>query len=272
VSISARLARLGASLDLLERGREAPAPLDALVVAERIGIKLDAWQREALRSRAQTLLLCCGRQVGKSMVAALLIVAMLLQPERTVVIIAPSERQAKELLRVVLTLWRRLGRPVAYTHATRTSLELRNSSRLEALPASEDTIRGISAVNLLVAEEAAMVHDDLFNSVSPMLAVSNGRLVAPSTPRGRRGWFHSLWSASPLDDPDIERFLITSEECPRIQREFLQRERRRVGTWWFNQEYLCEFLEDEDQLVSDADLAAALSQEVRPLFELVEAG
>jgi hypothetical protein len=196
----------------------------------------------------------------------LLIVAHLVQAEKTIVIIAPSERQSKELLRTVLTLWRKLGRPVPHTHITRTSLELVNASRLEALPASEDTIRGISAVDLLVAEEASMVPDGLFNSVSPMLAVSNGRLVAPSTPRGRRGWWYGLWDMPPSDDPDIERVTVTAEACPRISPQFLARERRRVGEWWYQQEYLCAFLEDEEQLVSDEHLAAALTPSVQPLF------
>jgi hypothetical protein len=266
VSARAQLARITARLDRLEAAARPPAPADPVTLAARVGLVLDPWQARVMASRAQTLLLCCGRQVGKSTVVALLIVAMLLEAERTVVIISPSERQSKELLRRVLTLWRKLGRPVAHTSVTRTSLELVNYSRLEALPSNEDTVRGISAVDLLVAEEAALVPDGLYGSVSPMLAVSNGRLVAPSTPRGKRGWWHGLWSMRPADDPDIERVEVPATLCPRISARFLERERRRIGHWWYSQEYECRFSESGEGLISYEDAMASISDAVRPLF------
>ena len=38
------------------------------------------------------------------------------------------------------------------------------------------------------------VPDDLYYNVRPMLAVSGGRMIALSTPFGRRGWFHREWT------------------------------------------------------------------------------
>jgi hypothetical protein len=261
MTIAAQLSRIAARLDRLEQAARPPAPMDALMLAERIGLALDGWQVRAVQSRSQALLLCCGRQVGKSTVLMLLILEQLLRPDRTIIISAPSERQT------VLSGWRKIGRPVRHTSVTRTSVELINNTRLLAMPADESTTRGVSSVDLLVAEEASRVPDVVYSALSPMLSVSNGRLIGASTPAGRRGWWHALWNASPLDDPDIERIMVTSEECPRIAASFLARERRRVGEFWYEQEYLCQFLEDEEQLVSDEHLAAALSPTVRPLFE-----
>jgi hypothetical protein len=39
------------------------------------------------------------------------------------------------------------------------------------------------------------VDDALYASVRPMLAVSGGRIIALSTPFGRRGWFHAAWES-----------------------------------------------------------------------------
>jgi hypothetical protein len=225
---------------------------DPGVLAQRAGIALDPWQRTILESRSQALLINCSRQAGKSTGVALLIVQTLLQSERMVVLIAPALRQTKELMRKVLGFWRRLGRPVEHTHVTRTTLELENGSRLEALPGRADTIVGFSAVDLLVTDEAGLIDDDLYQSVAPMLAVSGGRLVAPSTPWGKRGWWYELWRTE--DDPQVERIRVPATEVSRISREFLARERRRIGEWWFAQSYLCEFLEAQSAAFREADV------------------
>jgi hypothetical protein len=74
-------------------------------------------------------------------------------------------------------------------------------------------------VGLLVIDEAVQVDDQVFIAVTPMLAASRGRLIALSTPFGRRGWFHNAWSG---DDPTWERVRATAVECPRIDPSFLE--------------------------------------------------
>lgn len=230
---------------------------DPAALAARAGLVPDPWQQRVLQSPAQTLLLCCARQVGKSTIVAMSIVAELLQAARTVVIVTPSERQSKELYRKVLAFWRALGRPVPHVSVQRTALELVNGSRLLALPGKADTIVGISAVNLLVADEAARVPDDVYNAVSPMLAASNGRLVALSSAKAKLGWWYGLWTLPAADDPDIERVTVLATECPRLSPAFLARERRRLGERIFNREYMCVFTDDESLAFRSEDIAAA---------------
>lgn len=235
---------------------------DPASMAVSAGFSCDPWQAQALASTAQTLLLNCGRQVGKSTITALLIVRALLQPDAMVVIVSPSERQSKELMRKVLSFWRKIGRPIAAVAATKISLELANGARLEAFPASSDTVRGISAVDLLVADEASVVPDELYYSMAPMLAVSGGRQVCLSTPKGQRGWWYDLWRTPAEDDPDIARIEVHSADCPRISPTFLARERRRVGLWWYEQEYDCRFQEAETAAFRAADIERAFSPDV----------
>jgi hypothetical protein len=73
----------------------------------------------------------------------------------------------------------------------------------------------------------------------PMLAVSGGRLILLSTPRGKRGIFWRVWE----HDADWTKVRVTAYECPRITKEYLERERRNIGDWWFAQEYLCSVVE-----------------------------
>jgi hypothetical protein len=136
-----------------------------------------------------------------------------------------------------------------------------NGSRLIALPENEKTIRGFSGAALLVIDEAARVSDALYYSVRPMLSVSKGRLVALSTPAGKRGWFWEEWDSARR----WERVRVTADRCPRHTPEFLAEEREAMGERWYRQEYECSFEDVVDAVFSDSDIAAAESDDVRPL-------
>ena len=121
-------------------------------------------------------------------------------------------------------------------------------------------MRSFSNVALLVVDEAARVPDELYFSVRPMLAVSKGRLVAMSTPFGRRGWW---WEAS-RDNAEWERYEIPATDCPRISSEFLKEEQESMGEWWFKQEYMCEFMDSATTAFSLEDIENAFDKEVEP--------
>jgi Terminase large subunit, T4likevirus-type, N-terminal len=208
-------------------------------------------------------LLLCSRQAGKSTTAAgLALGEALLTPKATVLLLSPSERQSGELFRKARDLYHGLGRPIPAIRQTALQLELANGSRLVALPGKEGTVRGFSEVRLLVIDEAARVMDSLYYSVRPMLAVSQGRLVALSTPFGQRGWFHVEWTGPGA----WARVRVTADQVPRITKEFLAEERRALGDRWFRQEYECSFESTVDAVFDYADIQAALSADVKPLF------
>jgi hypothetical protein len=227
------------------------------------GMEPDPWQEGVLRSDASRLLLLASRQAGKSSVAAALALqTALLRPRSPVLLLSPSLRQSGELYRKVVDLFGALGRPIGVTAESALRLELANGSRVVSLPGDEKNIRGFSGVALLVIDEAARVADSLYYAVRPMLAVSQGRLVALSTPFGKRGWYHDEWHG----EGAWERVKITAEQCSRISPEFLAEERRALGERWYRQEYLCSFEDTIDAVFSWADIQAALSDDVKPLF------
>lgn len=243
---------------LLERLAADPAQSMALA-----GLPPDSWQRDLLRSSDAQVLLLCSRQAGKSQKAeALALHAALTVPRAPVLLLSPSLRQLAELFRKVVDLYGALGRPLPATAESALRLELANGSRVVSLPGDEGTVRGFSGVALLVIDEAARVPDPLYLAVRPMLAVSRGRLVALSTPYGKRGWFHDEWHGQ----GGWRRVRVTAEECPRITAEFLAEERRAMGERWYRQEYLTSFEDCVDAVFSYHDIQAALSPDVQPLF------
>ena len=81
------------------------------------------------------------------------------------------------------------------TGTTRCSLLFPNGSRIVGLPGTEGTVRGFSAVSLLLIDEAARVEDAMYKALRPMLAVGGGDLWLMSTPWGKRGFFYEAWDA-----------------------------------------------------------------------------
>ena len=136
---------------------------------------------------------------------------------------------------------------------------------MQVLPGKESTVRGFSGVSLLVVDEAARVEDALYQAVRPMLAVSGGRIILLSTPFGSRGFFWQEWAEG---GPDWKRVRVTADQCPRIPQEWLEKERQRIGDWWYSQEYQCTFVDSLEACFSSADIQAAITSEVVPLWTL----
>lgn len=265
MSITRRLTRVEASLSSLNSQRRDSTPLDPVALfTEAMGSPPDPWQDGVLQSQAARVLLLCSRQSGKSTTtAAVALYTILAQPGALVLLCAPSWRQSGELFRKVMAAYHALGQPVKARTITQTTLELSNRARLVSLPGEEKTIRSFSGVDLLIIDEAARVPDDLFYAVRPMLAVSGGRMLALTTPWGRRGWFYSLWTSGEA----WERIRVTAYDCPRITGEFLDEEKRLMPWQAFAAEYLCEFTDAEAAYFRSEDIEAALDSTIEPLFK-----
>jgi hypothetical protein len=263
VATIATLAKEVERLEARQASRRHEIPADRVQFARSLGFKPDSWQEQFLRSEALRVLLNIARQVGKTTTCGLLALHQALSVACSLVLIlAPSERQSRELMRGILNFYQQLGHAVPADSERKLGLELANGSRIEALPGTERTIRTFSAVDLLLLEEAARVADDLYFAVRPMLAVSNGRLVMLSTPAGRRGIFHHEWSEG---GDGWERYEVRADECPRISAEFLEEERRTLPAYIYRQEYECSFEDVEDAVFSYDLVMGALTPKVAPL-------
>jgi len=233
--------------------------LDPVAFARAAGIEPDDWQADVLRSSASRMLLNCSRQSGKSTItAALAVHTAIYDPGALVLLLSPSLRQSQELFKKCIAVYRGAGRPVPPAAESAMRLELDNGSRVVSLPGTETSIRGYSAVRLLIVDEAARVEDSLYLSVRPMLAVSAGRLIGLSTPFGTRGWWYEAWrGAEPW-----ERYEVPAPMCPRIPAAFLAEERRNIGEWWYAQEYECQFAEGQTSMFTRDEIDAAYTEEV----------
>jgi hypothetical protein len=222
---------------------------------ERLGFRADEKQAAVLDSDAKRGILNCTRQWGKSTVSAAKAVHRAwTQPESLVLVASPTKRQSSMFLRKAAEFLAKLGVQRRGDGDNDSSLLLPNGSRIVGLPGTEATVRGFAA-SMVFVDEAAIVRDDLYAAMLPMLAVSNGNLWLMSTPRGASGFFYDAWQ-----EDGWEKHSATVMEASWIHREVIEAHRRSMPEWRFRQEYFCEFTQSDDALFDREMVVRAVRQ------------
>lgn len=213
-------------------------------------MELDGWQKQVMKTKGN-ICLRSGRQVGKTEVISQLGADYAANNDKKVIlIIASVERQAQLLFERLLgymmskyssSIKRGKFRP------TKHKLMLKNGSVIHCLPTGLTGygIRGYT-VDLLIADEAAFIPEEVWTAVTPMLAVRRGRIILLSTPHGKGGYYHSCFT-----DQHFTSFHVSSEDCPRKDQHFLDREKLRMTKVQYAQEYLGEFVDELMQFFPD---------------------
>jgi hypothetical protein len=264
----------------------------------------DPMQAQVLATPGHQLVLA-HRQRGKSQIAASIAFDDALRyPGCLDLVVSRSLRQSGELFRKIKAFYT-LTTPLPLVKDTEHELELSNGSRIISLPGNPDTLVGYSSVHRLILDEAARIPDATYYALRPMLARSQGTILAITTPFGRRGWFYEAWEGAAaeqnLDVATVERLLADldfpvgeySEEAvlplldgpedfgafqwsrtfapvtyaPRLSKAYIAHERLNVPDLWFRQEWLCEFVELGQVVFRYEDLQAMLSDDILPLYD-----
>jgi hypothetical protein len=225
-----------------------------------INIELDPWQQE-VREAQGNLVIRSGRQSGKSLVTSILAGDYAAQNKhKLVMVIAAVERQAYLLFEKILyymeKTYPRLIKQ-GKDRPTKSCIKLTNGSVIHCLPTGLTGygIRGYT-IDLLIADEAAFIPEEVFTAVTPALATrydKGARIVLLSTPFGRQGYFYKAFT-----DDTFTKFHVSSEECPRMSKEFLEQEKARMTKLQYTQEYLGEFIDELRQFFPDNLIKACM--------------
>ena len=211
--------------------------------------KWDDWQLRVLKTDGN-ITIRAGRQVGKSEAISAKATKFALENKgTTTLIIAASQRQSSLLFEKVRANFDGMEDKDIYEEPpTLTRIKLSNGSRIYSLPAGRTGyfIRGFT-IDLLIADEAAYIPEEVWKAVIPMIAVSRkmrgmGFIILLSTPFGKGGYFYDSFH-----DDDFRQFHVSSEDCRRIPMEFLRKERERLTKAEYMQEYLGEFTDEWNQ-------------------------
>ena len=213
--------------------------------------RLDKWQQEVLEHEGN-ITIRAGRQVGKSTVIAMKAAEFAVKyPGTTTLVIAAAQRQSSLLFDKIRGEIDRLvdeGKVKYLEEPTLTRIKLDNGSIIYSLPAGRTGyfIRGFT-LDLLICDEAAYIPEEVWKAVIPMIAVSRkmrsqGWIILLSTPFGKGGYFYESFH-----DPDYKAWHVSSEQCNRIPKDFLLKEKKRMTKAEYAQEYLGEFVDDHSQ-------------------------
>jgi len=220
---------------------------------KQLGFKPYVYQEKFLRDASQFVVARWSRQSGKSTtIAALTLYLVLSQPNRGVVILAPSWRQSIRMINKITIFLSRLDGKVVEGRSLKTRLEFINGSWIEALPNNPDTIRGSTCDMILGDELNFVLHDeDLYDSIIYSLGTTNGRFIGASTPGSRDSLFYEMCTNDEKFG-DVSRHHVTWREALEpngpLKKEIVEKIRHQMvdDQWRWQREMEAEFAVDED--------------------------
>ena len=208
------------------------------------------WQDKVLATKGN-LILRSGRQVGKSEVISEKAARYALEnSNKTIMVIAFVEKQASLIFAKILNKIHRKDRKRILgkeNKPTKHRICLDNGTEIYCYAAGE-TGYGIMGytIDLLIADEAAFINEEVWNSVIPTLAATQGDVWLLSTPKLMEGFYYDCF-----EDPSYSKFHESSQDCPHITKEFLEDKKRRFTKGQYSQMYLGEFVENAQRFFSD---------------------
>lgn len=239
----------------------------SLWAEDAFGLVLDDWQIQMLDSPAKRICLNIHRQGGKSTMSSLICLHTALFKKGSLsLIIAPALRQSQENFRKIRSFIDQLPSVPAFDESTKLSLQFETGSRILCLPGGNDgkTIRGFSRPDVIVEDEAAQCSDDLHYAIMPMMATyPECRYVMASTPFGQRGHYYKTWT----ENQAWEKFTLRASDNPRISKEYLSEMKATIGPYMYAQEFECEFVASDTQLISHESILKAHDSTI-PIIEI----
>lgn len=215
-----------------------------------MNLHLDPWQEEVLKTEGN-ICLRSGRQVGKSTIIALKAAKYALEnTSKLIMVISKTERQAGLLFAKILFNIHQINQKQikkGKDRPTKHIINIKNGSQIHCLPCG-DTGFGIMGftIDLLIADEAAWIPEEVWNSLIPALAITRGAIWLLSTPFIKEGYYYNCFN-----DPSFTSFHTSSEDCPRRDEVFLERQKQILTKSQYAQMYLGEWVDDLKQFFSD---------------------
>ena len=229
-------------------------------------IVLDNWQKNMLKVEGN-IVLCTGRQVGKTTIMAMKAVEyMINNPGSKIIIVSLTEDQAKLIIIMMLDYMEKKDRRMiarGKNKPTQNKLILTNKSSALARPVGTtgDAVRGFTG-DVLIIDEASRMPELVWTASRPTLLTTGGQIWMCSTPHGKQGYF---WEAFQNKNDKYFVFHISSEKAihdrpvndnwTETKREgainFLELEKSDMSSLQYGQEYLGLFLDELRQYFPD---------------------
>ena len=130
------------------------------------------------------------RQVGKSLLACLMIIKACIERRGVACIISPTLAQSRKIFRDIVEMTLKTGFIVGANKQT-LEIEWKNGSQLLCRSGEQgDHLRGMPVTSLLIFDEASFLRDEVFEIMYPTCDVHRAPILFISTPLFRDGEFY----------------------------------------------------------------------------------
>ena len=200
-------------------------------------------QAKIFSSKKRFKIVNAGRRFGKTWVSGAFITEKAQNHnKKTVIYVAPTLNMARNLM---WDTWIKDHIPEEYIkHKNEQNMVMtfHTNSKFYCMSAEHpDRLRGLAA-DLLIIDECAMIDDDFYDVVSPVLADKHhdGEALFISTPKGYN-WFYDLYHFGLKHPESYDCFQFTTIEGGNVSEEKIAEDKARMTPKMFAQEYLASF-------------------------------
>ena len=184
----------------------------------------------------------CGRRFGKTFLSLNRLCYEARIPNKEVWYVAPTYRQAKQIL------WRKLKNKLtdlrwsSKVNESELTITLKNGSTIALKGADNpDSLRGVGLDYLVMDEFADISPDAWYEVLRPTLADKQGGALFIGTPKGLGNWAHDLYNM-PTEYPDQwASFTYSTLEGGNVKAEEIEAAMRDLDERTFRQEFLATF-------------------------------
>jgi len=213
------------------------------------------WQKTVWQDPAKFKVVAAGRRTGKTELAAwrLLINALtdgITDQDAARFYVAPTQQQARKVMWGKL---HQLGKDVIIkSHINNLEVTLINGQIISLQGADRpETMRGVKLADLVLDEYADMKPYVLEEILVPALSDYDVGYLMIGTPMGRNHFYDEFIKAQFTDDPDYAAFEYTTYDNPFINKKLLERRKKQMSTYAFNQEFMASFASQGSEIFQE---------------------
>jgi len=241
-----------------------------------LGAELDPWQRDFFEVIGSTrkVSIAAGHGVGKSTALCFLCLhTLLFEFPCKGVISAPSTAQLHSALWADLKMWIEhlpevLKDSIEYTQDLIRLKEAPNESFIRATVAridQPDALQGVhaqSGIVLLIVDEAAAVHEKIFESAYGSLSQENAKMILIGNPTRNSGYFYETFHRV---SSEWTNFQVSCLDSPRVSQSYINEMRNLYGedSAMFKVRVLGCFADEEEAgFISPSIIRSAIGRDI----------
>ena len=242
---------------------------------------LEEWQKvvyedvHIARRSGNIFVVKSKRQVGKSCLAALLLIEYALKEKCISVVVEPTQAQSRRLFKQISDMMQPTGL-LKSANSQLLTMEFSNGSEILFKGAEQrDALRGFTVSGLLVIDEAAFIPDPIFEILYPTCDANNAPILVISTPLFCSGEFYNLYTRGMNGDKHTKSYNWSEYDTSKyLSKEKLEHYRETISSLKFKSEYLGEFISEGSYIFGDINgcIYSKRAADVKPIYAGIDWG